>query len=145
MYFGIRNNTNANGNTMTGASPSGAAVFGFSSGGATRSTTSSSTTVNNAASVGLAGGEQRVGADRTGGATTLVATGGNPADTGNGAIQRLFNLDSGSSFTFTAVINATSPSFSGVTNPGVRQDPDAGDRRLGLRQAGSGLLLLGLR
>jgi hypothetical protein len=44
--------------------------------------------------------------NRTAGATTIVATGGVPADNGNGAIQRLYRLDSGSSFTFTAVVNS---------------------------------------
>ena len=47
VYFGIRNDTNANGNTMTGAAPAGAAVFGFSTSGATSITYTSSTTLNN--------------------------------------------------------------------------------------------------
>ncbi len=118
VYFGIRNDTNANGNTMTGASPTGGAVFSFVSGSGATINYASATTVNNVP-VGSQSVTNALVLTRTGGATTLVATGGNPADTGNGAIQRLFHLDSGSSFTFTAVINSTSPSFSGVANPGV--------------------------
>ncbi len=93
-------------------------MFAFVSGAGTTINYSSTTTVNNAG-VGLAVGEQCAGADADGRGDDAGGGRGNPADTGNGAIQRLFHLDSGSSFTFTAVINSTSPSFSGVANPGV--------------------------
>jgi hypothetical protein len=120
VYFGIRNDINANGNTMTGASPSGAAVYSFSSNAATSITYTSTTSVNNQITgVGNQAVTNTLTLNRTAGATTIVSTGGVPADNGNGDIQRLYRLDSGSSFTFTAVVNASSPSFSGIANPNV--------------------------
>ena len=119
VYFGIRNDTNVNGNSMTGATPSGAAVFGFSSSGATSITYASSTTVNNALVSPTQAVTSTLILSSTAGSTSVVATGGTPADNGNGQIQRLFKLTSGTNFTFTALINASSSSFSGVTNPGV--------------------------
>ena len=48
VYFGIRNDINVNGNTMTGAAPSGAAVFGFSTSGASSITYTSTTSFTSA-------------------------------------------------------------------------------------------------
>ena len=118
VYLGIRNDTNANGNTMTSAAPSGAAVFSFASSGANSITYTSATTVNDQVQ-----GSQPVTntlvLTRTVGTASVVSTGGTPADNANGQIQRLFRLTSGTSFTFTAVLNATTSSFSGVANPAV--------------------------
>src|SRR5262249_8370546 len=124
VYFGIKNDVNANGNTMTGAAPaSGAGVYGFSGSSASTITYASTTTVANQIA-GTQNVTSTLTLSKTGGGTvTVVSTGGtSPADNGNGAIQRLFRLDSGSSFTFTAVVNAattTGPAVSGIANPGV--------------------------
>src|SRR5437899_7860407 len=115
VYFGIRNDTNANGNTMTGASPSGGSVFSTVSG-----TTSTSITYN---------GSSTTVADQINGTQTVtnqlvlttnsgsvVATGGNPSGTtSNGVIVDLFSLPTGQSslsFTVTGQINASAPTFS---------------------------------
>src|SRR5947209_9275222 len=114
VYFGIRNDTNANGNTMTGASPSGGSVFSTVSG-----TTSTSITYN---------GSSTTVADQINGTQTVtnqlvlttnsgsvVATGGNPSGTtSNGVIVDLFSLPTGQSslsFTVTGQINASAPTF----------------------------------
>ena len=124
VYFGIRNDINVNGNTMTGANPSGAAVFGYSTSAASSITYTSATTVNNAQVSSTQAVTSTLVLTRTAGTASVVATGGTPADTANGQIQRLFKLTSGSSFTFTAVLSASSSSFSGVANPGV-YDPSS--------------------
>jgi hypothetical protein len=43
----------------------------------------------------------------TGGSASVVSAGGNPADGGNGDIQRLFQITSGSSFTVRADVQAS--------------------------------------
>ena len=97
VYFGIRNDINANGNTMTGASPTGGAVFGFSSSAATSITYTEHDDGEQSRSVSAdAGGEQHAGADADGGRDDAGVDRRHPADNGNGDIQRLFQLDSGS-------------------------------------------------
>jgi len=120
VYFGIRNDINANGNTMNSTTPSGGSVYSFSSNAATSITYTSTTSVaNQITGVGTQSVANTLTLNRTAGATTIVATGGVPADNANGAIQRLYRLDSGSSFTFTAVVNAVTSTNSGIANPNV--------------------------
>jgi hypothetical protein len=129
-YFGIKNDTNANGNTMTGVSPSGAAVFGFSTSGASSITYTSSTTLNNQLGSATQAVSNTLVLTLTGGSASVVDTSGNPAGNGNGAITKLFKLNSGTGFTFTAVISSSTSGVvsnvpsdpgprSGVANPGV--------------------------
>ena len=59
----------------------------------------------------------------TGGSASVVDTSGNPAGNGNGAITKLFKLNSGTGFTFTAVISASS---SGVVRTCRRPRPAVG-------------------
>jgi hypothetical protein len=116
VYFGMKVNTDANGNTMTGAAPTGANVFSSVSG-----TTSSTITY---------GGSTTSVADQLNGTQTVtnslilsiggtnpgttVSTGGTPAGNGNGVIGNVFSLPTGlasASFTVTAKINASAPTF----------------------------------
>src|SRR5207245_4970281 len=126
--------TNANGNTMTGATPSGGSVFST-----VTSTTSSSITYD---------GSTTTFADQisgtitvtnsliltTGGTNpgTVVATGGTPAGNSNGVIGNLFSLPTGlgsASFTINAQINASSSTFANgaaLTNYDAAHTPSSG-------------------
>src|SRR6185369_7131337 len=98
--------------------------FGFSTSGATSITYTSSTTVNDQLGSATRAVSNTLILTLTGGSASVVDTGGNPAGNGNGAITKLFKLNSGTGFTFTAVINAVSSPLTGVANPAV-YDPIA--------------------
>src|SRR5207249_1609741 len=133
-FFGMRVDTNANGNTMTGATPSGGSVFSTVSG-----TTSSSITYNNSTTTYA---DQISGTITvtntliltTGGTNpgTVVATGGTPAGDSNGAIGDVFSLPTGlssASFTVTGQINASSSQFANgaaLTNYNNAHTPASG-------------------
>ncbi len=114
VYFGMRVDTNANGNTMTGVSPSGGNDFTSVTG-----TTSSTITYDNSTTTvaDQIHGTQTVTNQlilSTGGTNpgTVVATGGTPAGNANGSITDLFSLPTGlvgASFTVNAQINASTP------------------------------------
>jgi len=112
LYFGIKNDAFVNGETMTGSAPSGGsgAVFRISS------TTSNSITYTGTTTVfdSTAGADQTVNTELvlvlTGGTGSVVATGGNPANGGNGDIADLFQVTS-SSFTVSANILAKDTEF----------------------------------
>ena len=115
VYFGIRNDTNPNGAATDGGGPSGSEVFAFSSSGGSSITYTGSTTITSAnASTGF--GTDTVNTTVTlalsSGSATVVATGGTPADNGNGAIQRLFRITS-SNFAVEVDITGSDPHFSG--------------------------------
>jgi hypothetical protein len=107
VYFGLRNDINANGNTMTGASPTGAAIFRFLSSTSSSVTYSSSTTINDILNGGIQPVSNRLVLTLTGGSASVVSAGGNPADGANGDIQRLFQITSGSSFTVRADVQSS--------------------------------------
>src|SRR5437899_5979411 len=113
VYFGMRVDTNANGNTMTGATPAAGSVFSSVTGTTATSITydGSSTTVADQVNGTQTVTNQLVLTTNSG---SVVATGGNPAGNGNGAILDLFSLPTGQtslSVTFTAKINASAPTF----------------------------------
>ncbi|TMA71828.1 MAG: hypothetical protein E6J77_25775, partial [Deltaproteobacteria bacterium] len=113
VYFGMRVDLNANGNTMTGVAPSGGSVFSTVTGTTATSITydGSSTTVADQVNGTQTVTNQLVLTTNSG---SVVATGGNPAGNGNGAILDLFSLPTGQSslsFTVTAKINASAPTF----------------------------------
>jgi len=121
VYFGVKNNAGPNGNTMTGAQPSGAAVFNFASSAASSITYTSSTTINNVLGTATQAVSNEMIITRTGGSATVVATGGVPANNANGQIERLFRLDSGGSFTFTVQVRSSTTGITGfgISNPHV--------------------------
>ena len=119
VYFGIKNNTIINGASTNGSGITGGELFTtFNSAGASNiAYTSTSAMVSDCASgtCSTANGAvpQTLNITRTAGTATVVATGGIPASNGNGAIERLFRLDSGSAFTFDIDITGISGAFSG--------------------------------
>jgi hypothetical protein len=126
VYFGIRNSSNPNRNTMTGTG----GVFTFTSNTASSITYGSSTSFTTQSTgpgpANISPTSQtvtnRLILSLTAGSGTVVATGGTPANSGtNGDIQALFKLTSGSSFTFTADLDGSSSSFPtlGQVNPTV--------------------------
>src|SRR5467141_3151944 len=113
VYFGMRVDTNANGNTMTGATPSGGNVFSTVTGTTATSITydGSTTTVADQINGTQTVTNQLVLTTNSG---SVVATGTNPAGNSNGVIGDLFSLPTGQSslsFTVTAKINASAPTF----------------------------------
>src|SRR5207253_4652140 len=113
VYFGMRVDTNANGNTMTGVTPSGGSVFSTVTGTTATSITYDGSTTSVADQVN---GTQTVTNQLvlTTNSGSVVATGGNPAGNANGAILDVFSLPTGQSslsFTVTAKINASAPTF----------------------------------
>lgn len=112
VYFGIKNTVNVNGNTMTGVAPavSSSAVFRVSSTTSSSITYTSTTTINNL----LAGSQtvsNRLILTLTSGSASVVATGGSPANNGNGDIGYLFRINSGTSFSIRVDVHSSSPSF----------------------------------
>src|SRR3989441_2890446 len=113
VYFGMRVDTNANGNTMTGATPSGGSVFSTVSGTTATSITydGSTTTVADQINGTQTVTNQLVLTTNSG---SVVATGTNPAGNSNGVIGDVFSLPTGQSslsFTVTGKINASAPTF----------------------------------
>lgn len=115
VYFGIRNDTNVNGNTMTGAAPgaSSAAVFRISSTTSSSITYTSTTTVVSAVpAFGTDTVTSRLVLSLISGSASVVATGGTPANSGaNGDIANLFRITSGSSFSIRANVEASNVNF----------------------------------
>ncbi len=122
VYFGIKNNSTAIGMAMDGSGPSGAEVFQFLSSNPTTITYTSQTTITSA-NPSLGYGTDPVNSTLSvalaSGSATVVSTGGNPATNANGAIERVFRLTSGSSFTFDVDITASDAHFSGQACTGV--------------------------
>src|SRR5262249_18476044 len=91
VYFGVRNDQNVNGNTMTGTAPASGsgAVFRYNSSTSNSITYTSTTTVSD-----LVHGTQTVANQLvltvTGGSASVVATGGVPGSGSFGDIERLF-------------------------------------------------------
>ncbi len=116
VYFGIRNASNVNGLSMDNGSISGSEVLSFSSGGGNTITYTSTTSVTSACPTcgfGTDTVSNTLTITRSSGSATIVSTGGNPASNGNGAIERLFKLNSGSTFTFEVDFTSSDPHFSG--------------------------------
>ena len=120
VYFGIKNNTNVNGLALDGSGPSGTEIFGFSSAaGSTITYTSSGNVTSLITGLGTDATTNTLTITRSAGTASIVSTGGTPASNGNGAIERLFRLTSGSSFTFEIDITSSNPNFSGQACTGV--------------------------
>ncbi len=119
VYYGIRNDTTVNGNTMTGTAPapSSGEEFTYTSDTATSVTYSSATTVNDAV-LGNQAVANTLVLSLTG-TGSVVPTGGIPGNNGNGDIERLFKITGGTSFTVNVDITAVSPSFSGAASTAV--------------------------
>jgi hypothetical protein len=111
VYFGIRNASNVNGNTMTGSAPtaSSPAVFRYLSNTGTAITYSSATTINDTLN-GPQNVTNRLLLTSTAGTATVVAAGGTPANNGNGDIQAVFQVGS-ASFTVRADVQASNAIF----------------------------------
>lgn len=111
VYFGIKNNSTVNGNTMTGTAPASGspAVFGYASSTAGSITYTSTTSISD-----LFNGTQPVSNQLvltvTGGTATVVATGGVPASNGFGDIERVFSVAS-ANFSIRVDVKASDPIF----------------------------------
>lgn len=120
VYFGIKNNTSVNGQTMNGAQPAAAstAVFRYLSNTANSITYTDSTTLTD-----VLNGPQDVNGQLiltlTAGSATIVATGGNPANNANGDIQALFQVTSTSFSVRVDVRGSTSMFAMGQAMPTV--------------------------
>lgn len=112
VYFGIKNNTNPNGQTMTGSAPvaGSSAIFTYLSNTANSITYQSTTTIPDQVN-GTQTVTNRLILTRTAGTATIVATGGNPANNIRGDIERLFEITSGTSFTMRVDVQASNPIF----------------------------------
>ena len=113
LYFGIRNDTFVIGDTMTGTAPaaSSSAVFRLFSATANSITyqgANPSTTVFDS----VTSSNQNVNTQLVlaSGTLTTVATGGNPANNGNGDIGELFKV-TGTSFSMTVNVQAKDAAF----------------------------------
>lgn len=115
VYFGIRNDTNVNGNTMTGVDPApgSSAVFRFSSDTVNSITYTSSTTVSSLIpALGTTAVSNQLVLTLVSGSASVVATGGNPANSAdNGDIERLFQITGGSTFSIRVDVKASNPHF----------------------------------
>ena len=111
VYFGIRNNSNVNGNTMTGAAPTAgsAAVFGYASSSSNSITYTSTTTIADFFN-GTQPVTNQLVLTLTAGTASVVATGGSPASNTFGDIEKLFLVTSGS-FSVRADVKASDPFF----------------------------------
>ena len=112
VYFGIRNTTNVNGNTMTGSAPTAGsgAVFQFSGNTANSITYTSSTTVADRFN-GTQVVNNRLVLTLISGSASVLPTGGSPADNANGDIERLFQITGGSSFSLDVDVQASDMFF----------------------------------
>jgi hypothetical protein len=116
VYFGLKNDSTPNGNTMTGASPTAgsASVFRFLSNSANSITYTSSTSITDFFH-GTHSVDNRLVLTLTAGSASILPTGGNPANNTNGDIQAVFQINGGSSFTIRADVQA-SDAFFGLGN-----------------------------
>lgn len=117
VYFGIKNATNVNGNTMTGTAPAASTTDVFRFGGnTTNSITYTSTTTINDLLNGSQSVDNRLVLTLTAGTATIVATGGlSPANNGNGDIERVFQITSGS-FSIRVDVDAKDAIFNSYEN-----------------------------
>ncbi len=124
VYFGIKNNTNVSGNTMTGTPPAASSgqQFSYASDTASSITYESTTTITDVVS-GAEPVDNELVLTLTAGTGSVVSTGGNPSNNGNSDIERLFEITGGSAFTVNATVNAASTAFSGEASTDV-YDPD---------------------
>jgi hypothetical protein len=141
VYFGIRNDVQVSGNTMTGsaATAASAAVFRFASNTSSTITYTSATTIPDL-NHGTQPVTSRLVLTLTSGSGFVVPAGGNPANNGNGDVQAAFQLTS-ASFTIRVDVKASNIFFGlGQACPAV-YDPtatppsgaaDVGDVNLGL-------------
>lgn len=111
VYFGLRNDLNVNGNTMTGSAPAAAspAVYRFASNTANSITYTSSTTIPDILN-GTQNVDNRLILTLLTGSATVVAAGGNPANNNNGDIQAVFQITS-TSFQIRADVQSRSTFF----------------------------------
>jgi len=117
VYFGIKNNTTALGNVLDDNGPTGGENWNFSSGTGSSIAYTAATTVNNVLGSATQAASTRLTVTRTAGTASIVSTGGNPANNGNSDISSLFKLTSGSSYTFSVLVEAnTGGSGFGTTN-----------------------------
>jgi hypothetical protein len=129
VYFGIKNNSNVNGNSMTGTgggslptNPAAAslAVFRYASETSNSITYNSETQINDILNGGLVDTDNQLVLTLTG-TGTVVSTGGNPANSANnGDIQSFFQITGGTSFSVKVEVKATNTFHAlGLAGPAV--------------------------
>jgi len=135
IYFGIKNDTNTNGMSMTGTAPSGNSVFRFLNNSANSLVYESTTAVNNQNGSAAEPVTSRLSLSRVTGSLAVVDSGRLVNNT-RGDVGKLFRVGT-SSFTIDVDLNATSATRAGLSfaNPHVFDSiatPDSGATRLSL-------------
>ena len=132
VYLGIRNDVRANGNTMTGATPSGSAVFRLAGSTDTSITYASTTSITDAVA-GMRGVDNQLTISRVSGLLQTVAAAGAVADNANGDVMKLLEIGS-SNFSVKVDVRArfsNSAAQFGYANPavfdGVKKAPNVTD------------------
>ena len=92
LYFGLANNSAVNGVAMDGTAPSAREIFRYSSSTARSITYTSATTIDNIVTGATEHVNTRLVLTLTSGTGIVIDTGGNPANNGNGDIQKLFRI-----------------------------------------------------
>ncbi|MBX3027460.1 hypothetical protein KF840_21400 [bacterium] len=121
IYFGLRNDQTANGNTMTGAAPSGTAVFRLAATGNTANTIAyaSATTIADQISGANRAVDNQLTLTRNAGTLRPVEVGSGIANNANGDVTRLFEVGSGSFAVDVAVRARLAGGNFGIANPAV--------------------------
>ncbi len=125
VYFGVRNDLNVSGDTMTGTAPAAGSsdIFLFTSSTASSVSYAGATTIVDG-NLGSRAVTTALDLTLSAGTGTVVPTGGTPGNNSFGDIERLFEITGGSSFTIDVAVTAASPDFSGASSSGV-YDPHA--------------------
>lgn len=97
VYFGLANDSGANGNEMDGSGPTSYEIFRYAGSTSDSITYTSSTTLDNKLGSSTEDVNTRVVLTLTSGSGDVIDTGGTPADNADGDIGKLFRV-TGSSF-----------------------------------------------
>jgi hypothetical protein len=120
VYFGMANAASVNGNAMDGSGPSGFEVLRYSGHTSSSIVYTSSTTLHNELGSATQAVNTRVVLTLASGTGTVVDTAGNPANNGNGDVDKLFRITS-SSFSVHADVTSNTPPIPifGESSPNV--------------------------
>ena len=113
LYFGLANNSAVNGVAMDGTAPSAREIFRYSSSTARSIFYTSATTIDNIVTGATEHVNTRLELTLTSGTGIVIDTGGNPANNGNGDIQKLFRI-AGNTFSLRLAVTSnhlTIPTF----------------------------------
>jgi hypothetical protein len=113
LYYGLANNSAVNGYATDGTGPTGREIFRYSSSTANSIVYTSATTIDNIVTNAMENVNTRLVLTLTSGNGVVIDTGGNPANNGNGDIQKLFRI-AGNTFSLRLAVTSnhlTIPDF----------------------------------